>query len=441
MNDPSLATSNMSKLHKILTKHFGTNPAFYPIIEQSYEIYQRANLHVAIEDLVKSTGSDVELHGIVSAEDYTLVSLAKIAQPKLGKWIQQGPIEYIDEPISNDARLSCVKRGLFLFRYNDQAVALLLTDKPHRSNLVYVEVMAATKQIAELLGHHLAKLVRYGTVLRGQVISPSRDCYGNTSIKFQNLPTIDRSQVILPDEVLKRIERQTIGFSENSNRLAAAGRHLKRGILLHGPPGTGKTFTAMYLASRMPGRTVFLLTATSFGSIETACKMARILEPSTVILEDVDLIGAQRETQVVDANAILFELLNQMDGLSNDADILFVLTTNRPDVLEHALAARPGRVDQAIEIPLPDADCRRRLFDLYSHGLKLEVKRPEDVIKKIEGVSAAFIRELLRKSAVFAAIEMPNEIIVRDKHIQDALGDLLIEGGPLTKSLLGAKTN
>jgi|JI9StandDraft_1071089.scaffolds.fasta_scaffold00040_52 cell division protease FtsH len=431
----------MSKLYKCLTKHFGTNPAIYPIIEQVYEIYQRANLHLAIEELVKSTGSEVELHGIVSAEDYTLVSLAKISQPKLSKWIQQGPIEYVDEPISNDARLSCVKRGLFLFRYNDQPVALLLTEKPHRSTLVYVELMAATKQVAELLGHHLAKLVRYGTVLRGQVISPLRDCYGNTTIKFHDLPTVERSQVILPDEVLKRIERQTIGFSENSKRLAAAGRHLKRGILLHGPPGTGKTFTAMYLASRMPGRTVILLTGAGLGSIEIACKMARILEPSTVVLEDVDLIGAQRETQMVDANALLFELLNQMDGLANDADILFVLTTNRPEVLEQALAARPGRVDQAIEVPLPDADCRRRLFALYSEGLKLEVKRLDDVIKKIEGVSAAFIRELLRKAAVFAAIEMPEEIIVRDKHIQEALADLLVEGGLLTQSLLGAKAN
>ena len=54
-------------------------------------------------------------------------------------------------------------------------------------------------------------------------------------------------------------------------------------------------------------------------------------------------------------NPLLFELLNEMDGLSEDADVIFTLTTNRPDLLEPALAARPGRVDQATEITLPDA--------------------------------------------------------------------------------------
>src|SRR5688572_12792394 len=76
------------------------------------------------------------------------------------------------------------------------------------------------------------------------------------------------------------------------------------------------------------------------------------------------IAGAVLPGDTVGANALLFELLNQMDGLAEDADVLFVLTTNRPDVLEPALAARPGRIDQAIEIPLPDAECRRRLLEL-----------------------------------------------------------------------------
>ena len=82
------------------------------------------------------------------------------------------------------------------------------------------------------------------------------------------------------------------------------------------------------------------------------------------MLEDVDLIAEERTRQGSGCTTLLFELLNQMDGLADDADILFVLTTNRPDLLEPALAARPGRIDQAIEVPLPDADCRRRLFEL-----------------------------------------------------------------------------
>jgi len=95
-------------------------------------------------------------------------------------------------------------------------------------------------------------------------------------------------------------------------------------------------------------------------------------------------------------NAVLFELLNQMDGLADDADVLFMLTTNRPDILEPALASRPGRIDQAIEIPLPDEKCRARLLDLYGRGLALELADRAQLVTRTKGVSAAFIRELLR---------------------------------------------
>ena len=158
-----------------------------------------------------------------------------------------------------------------------------------------------------------------------------------------------------------------------------------------------------------------------------------------MILEDVDLIGTKREQQVVGANAVLFELLNQMDGLADDADLLFILTTNRPDVLEPALAARPGRIDQAIQIPPPDEDCRRRLFELYGKGLKVETKNLGGLIKRLEGVSAAFIRELLRKAAVHAALETEKgKIAVKERHLEAAVAELMVAGGELTMSLLGA---
>lgn len=235
-----------------------------------------------------------------------------------------------------------------------------------------------------------------------------------------------------------RIERHTLSCSRHAERLRAAGRHLKRGILLHGAPGTGKTLSAMYLVAQMPGRTVLLLTGRGVGVIETAARLARLLTPATIILEDVDLIGTQREQQSIGANALLFELLNEMDGLAEDADVLFILTTNRPDVLEPALAARPGRIDQAIEVPLPDAACRGRLLDLYGRGLTMELNNREGLVARTEGVSAAFIRELLRKAAMFAAEEDGGELVVRDRHVEEALTELLIAGGALTQSLLGS---
>jgi ATP-dependent 26S proteasome regulatory subunit len=257
------------------------------------------------------------------------------------------------------------------------------------------------------------------------------------SVRFHELPRIAREQIVLPHGVLERVESHTIAFARQTDRLRAAGRHLRRGLLLHGPPGTGKTMTAMYVVGQLPGRTVILLTGGAIAAIEQSVGLARMLEPSLVLLEDVDLVAEERTRQGAGRNAVLFELLNQMDGLTEDADIVFVLTTNRADLLEPALAARPGRIDQAVEVPLPDSDCRRRLFELYAEGLRLEVDDLERFVDRTRGVSAAFIRELLRKAALRAADESEGDLVVGERHLDEALHDLVIEGGELTKTLLG----
>jgi ATP-dependent 26S proteasome regulatory subunit len=82
--------------------------------------------------------------------------------------------------------------------------------------------------------------------------------------------------------------------------------------------------------------------------------LARLLQPTMVVIEDVDLIARDRNQMGPCEESLLNRLLNEMDGLKEDADILFILTTNRPEQLETALASRPGRIDQAIEVPLPD---------------------------------------------------------------------------------------
>ena len=77
-----------------------------------------------------------------------------------------------------------------------------------------------------------------------------------------------------------------------------------------------------------------------------------------------------------------------MDGLGEDIDVAFILTTNRADLLEPALAARPGRIDQAVEVPLPDRAARRRLLEIYRGTLPLEVADLDAVVERTEGVTA-----------------------------------------------------
>ena len=156
-----------------------------------------------------------------------------------------------------------------------------------------------------------------------------------------------------------------------------------------------------------------------------------------VVLEDVDLVAMDRSFEPT--NAILFELLNAMDGLDEDHDVLFVLTTNRAELLEPALAARPGRIDQAVELPLPDADKRRRLLELYGEGLELALTGDEPLIAALEGVSPAFIRELLRRAALLVAEESEGALSVSASDLERAFEELQQSAGDLTNALLGAR--
>ncbi len=186
-------------------------------------------------------------------------------------------------------------------------------------------------------------------------------------------------------------------------------------------------------------RTILLTAGFGMGLVAPVVLMARTLAPAMVVLEDVDLIGHDRGMWDGEANPLLFELLNEMDGLRDNADVIFALTTNRPETLEPALAARPGRIDLAVHLPLPDTAGRRRLLELYSRGIELRGVDLGTIAARTDGASPAYIKELLRKAALLAVID-DDGTGVTAAHIEAALAELS-EGGRLAQMLLGYQVN
>ena len=278
-------------------------------------------------------------------------------------------------------------------------------------------------------------------VYRGHVLSlRTGHMFGprgpNTDLVFHDWADVTRDDVVLPEGILDRIERHTVVFSEHVQTLREAGRSLRRGILLHGPPGVGKTLTVRYLCTRLTGRTVLLLTGAALGALTAVSTLARQLAPSMVVLEDVDLIAEERTMPFRAApSGFLFELLNEMDGLRDDTDVVYVLTTNRADLLEPALALRPGRVDLTVQLPLPDADGRQRLFELYARGVDADLDWTP-YVERTEGASPAYIKELLRQAVLLAAEDGRGARITTTD--VDRAMESLAAGGELAQRLLGA---
>jgi ATP-dependent 26S proteasome regulatory subunit len=271
------------------------------------------------------------------------------------------------------------------------------------------------------------------------VLSFGQDMFGEraAALHFHSRPALTAEDVILPEETLAMVRRQVVGVAEHRERLLAAGQHLKRGLLLYGPPGVGKTHTVRFLISQLTGVTIIELSGDALGLISTACSVARTLQPAMIVVEDVDLIAEDRGMHP-GHHPLLFQLLNEMDGLAEDADVVFLLTTNRADLLEPALASRPGRVDQAVELDTPDPDARQRLFELYRGELVVDRSRLGSVVDRTEGVTASFLKELLRRAALIAAAETEAvPLSVSADQLDAALDELLDTRNAMTRALLG----
>ena len=349
--------------------------------------------------------------------------------------------DYTNLAVGPDRQRQVVAMGLWLVSFDGGPLAVLQRDADPRTGrqTATLEVLAATPEKAAAFLAEFRLRMDNNSVLKSQVISLVMSEFGPSTagVTFHHRPSLPASDVILPDGLLQKVAGHTVGIATHRASLKEHGQHLKRGILLYGPPGTGKTHTVRHLLSQSEGSTAILLSGGSLARISEAARMARALQPSIVVLEDCDLIAEDRSFGH-GPQPLLFEVLDAMDGLDNDADVAFVLTTNRPDMLERALAQRPGRVDLAVEIPLPAYAERVRLLELYGRLVAFSPAALNVAAERTEGTTASFARELVRRAVVAAALE---DTPVSDSHLTAAVEDLMADAETLTRSLLGSCTD
>ena len=290
------------------------------------------------------------------------------------------------------------------------------------------------------------KLVMAGQradTFRGRVLIPDSNVpegmliQGALDFKRVPLTTVNREDIILDQRTSDLFESNTMGFVAQVDALSKLGFSTRKGVLLYGPPGTGKTLLIRYLVGQLQGYTRFILTPDSFGLIRQIMEAARWMAPSLIVIEDVDLIAENREFAGQVHPSLLNCLLNEMDGLTADSQVLFLLTTNRPDVLEPALASRPGRIDQAIEVGLPKDRERRHLLGHFAKSVPLSEEVIVRVSQKTSEASPAFLKELVRRSTQKM---LEAKMTTLDfSFFEQALQNMVDGGGKIGAQLIGAK--
>ena len=356
------------------------------------------------------------------------------------------PPQYEEVDIGDEEPIRCLKNGLWFLRSGEVKFVVLLSPTGHFGQASGIQFQVGTPntpegtRISSEFFKHLEDSVLRAESYRGKILSleAAEHAYSGESsgVCVHKLRMVERDQVILSRETLELLERNVISFVQQRPQLARYKFATKKGILFYGPPGTGKTHTIHYLARALPGHTTLLVTAEQVGLLDEYMTLARLLQPSIVVIEDVDLIAGDRQNLNTCEEVLLNKLLNEMDGLREEADILFILTTNRPEALEQALASRPGRVDQAIEFGLPDADAREKLLRLYSGGVEVPAEVARAIVERTDKVSAAFIKELMRRTVQFH-LERGGTGCVDLADVDAALDELLLSGGSLNLKLLG----
>ncbi|NYJ06848.1 AAA family ATPase [Petropleomorpha daqingensis] len=439
-------------LSRILAEHLGDGAAGLEVVQERAPSYEHVNLQAGLDAWLDDPGRTFELVGIVGYQHRPfglgelLTGIDGSAHDPFGP--RPGNPSRVNRAAGPDGEVRpCIRCGLYLVTEGETRLAVFFRGPepeigmPVSSlHVTGTDPERARQAAAEIRAEALAR-----NVFRGQVLSFGGEVFGfevfgqgEALLSFHRRPVMTADQLVLDAGTLAEVQRQVVEVARHKERLLAAGQHLKRGLLLYGPPGVGKTHTVRFLMSRLVGTTVVQLSGGALQFISEACSIARALQPAMVVVEDVDLIAEERGMHP-GQHPLLFQLLNEMDGLAEDADVVFVLTTNRPDLLEPALAARPGRVDQAVALQLPDAGARRALFELYRGDLDVDTSRLDDVLARTDGVTASFLKELLRRAALVAATRTPGDgsIAVSADDLEAALDELLDARNAMTRALLG----
>jgi cell division protease FtsH len=434
---------------KLIRKHF--DPIAIDdiaIAERRFPYRVRSDLQRAIDRLCGSKAVIRHFSGVRQEFAHHELTLAACIVPGQAGSAVAVPPQYEEIDIGDEQPVRCLKNGIWFLEEGANRFVVLLgsLDRYDHETGIQFQIGAPNNaegaRITQEFFRQLEESVLKAESYRGKILSLESTDYSysgeSAGIRVHKLRPVDRDQVILPRKTLDLLDRNVIDFVRQRPQLAKFRQATKKGLLFYGPPGTGKTHTIHYLANALAGHTTLLVTAEQIGLLGQYMTLARLLQPSIVVIEDADLVARDRTEMGPCEEMLLNKLLNEMDGLKEEADILFVLTTNRPEALERALAARPGRIDQAIEFPLPDADGRAKLVRLYAQGVEICGDVVVEVVKRTDRVSAAFIKELMRRAVQFQ-LGREGSGCIELADVEGALEEMLFRGGSLNLKLLGAE--
>lgn len=236
--------------------------------------------------------------------------------------------------------------------------------------------------------------------------------------------------------------KEIIDYLRSPKKFTDMGAHIPKGILMVGPPGTGKTLLAKAVAgeANVPffsisgSDFVEMFVGTGASRVRDMFKTAQKSAPCIIFIDEIDAVGRQRGAGMGGGNdereQTLNQLLVEMDGMTDNAGIVVVAATNRPDVLDPALL-RSGRFDRRVTVSLPDIKGREAILHVHARNKKLASDVSlANLAKRTPGFSGADLANVLNEGAILAVRK--NEAKVTMTDLDEAIDRVMM--GPAKKS-------
>ena len=237
---------------------------------------------------------------------------------------------------------------------------------------------------------------------------------------------------------VKEEVQEVISYQFNKELYQSVGAEMPKGILLEGPPGTGKTMIAKAIATETESHFIsvssseFVEIFVGVGAqkVRQLFEEARRNKPCVIFIDEIDAVGKQRGGAGFRSNGndeqeqTLNQLLFEMDGFNDNEDLLVLAATNRKEVLDTALL-RPGRFDRIIKVPLPDKFSREKILENYLRGKKVDESVNIGLLAELtNGYSGADIKNMVNEAAIFTA--KSNSTVLQEQALLYAIEKSLV---------------
>ena len=256
---------------------------------------------------------------------------------------------------------------------------------------------------------------------------------GNIKVRFDDVAGCDEE---------KQEMAEIIDYLKSPKKFAKMGARIPKGILMVGSPGTGKTLLAKAVAGEADvpfysisgSDFVEMFVGVGASRVRDMFKKAQQTAPCMIFIDEIDAVGRQRGAGLGgghdEREQTLNQLLVEMDGITDNAGIVVIAATNRPDVLDTALL-RPGRFERHITVSLPDRRGRKAILEVHARNKKLAPEIDLDALaKRTPGFSGADLENVLNEAAILAVRE--NSDLIHMHNLDEAIDRVMM--GPAKKS-------